>query len=567
MATRARSFGLDETFIEPQVLLPPPTRHALLVFLIALAAILHIGTAGWSDIHNGAEGFYAGGAREMLRMGSGLPSEQAAPPLVYWLLVVSYKIFGASAVAARLPIAAAMVASIALTFLIGERLAGYWRGFAAGLIHLCCLGPFVWGRTVTPEPVFGALLGAMIFCAVRGYQHAQGRRLWFAGVWLCAALAYLAVGVWGLIYPAAVFLLLAVLFREARLRFQKLLHWHYLIFFLCLILSWHIWTSSKGFSFTEPINVPGGLAPFVDPSGAESVPLLRFLLAQMIWLCPAILLVLPGAVFALRKIMRPHEFDFAGALPLAWAAVGFLPLLLVSERQDYHSISMWSAFALWAACAWDRMSNPLRLAGIGLIALFGVAIAVAAAVNAFGLLPPLPVSAWFGFRIVAIAAGASVVLASCIAGYLVWRNREEFALAAVMLSMVPVGLSAAEASARYGPYLSLANAARFVQLRLGETGEVLYEGSSHAGSSLRFYLDRPPMIVNKTPLPKQSASPGLAQAIDPEAAVERMGGADPVYLIIHNDRVPFWQGRLTERFHIYHQVTTCGPHVVINNQP
>ena len=55
----------------------------------------------------------------------------------YWLIILSYKIFGVTATAARLPIALAMIASIALTFLIGERLAGYWRGFAAGLIHLC----------------------------------------------------------------------------------------------------------------------------------------------------------------------------------------------------------------------------------------------------------------------------------------------------------------------------------------------------------------------------------------------------------------------------------------------
>ena len=59
MPAGTRTYGLHETLIEPKVLPPPPTRHALLAFLVALAAILHIGTVGWSDIQNGLEGYYA----------------------------------------------------------------------------------------------------------------------------------------------------------------------------------------------------------------------------------------------------------------------------------------------------------------------------------------------------------------------------------------------------------------------------------------------------------------------------------------------------------------------------
>jgi 4-amino-4-deoxy-L-arabinose transferase-like glycosyltransferase len=117
---------------------------------------------------------------------NGVPSLQT-PPLVYWLIVLSYKIFGVTAMSARLPVAIAMIASIALTFLIGERLAGYWRGFAAGLIHLCswCLRSV--GRHA--EPVFSAFIAGAIFCAICGYQRRQFRRAWFAGFWFCASLA------------------------------------------------------------------------------------------------------------------------------------------------------------------------------------------------------------------------------------------------------------------------------------------------------------------------------------------------------------------------------------------
>src|SRR5438552_14948107 len=176
MVAGARTFTLEDTLLEPQVLNPPPTRHALLISLLALAAILHLATAGWGDLYDGPEGQLAGGAREMLAThqwlsptNNGVPSLQT-PLLVYWLIVLSYKIFGVTAMSARLPVAIAMIASIALTFLIGERLAGYWRGFAAGLIHLCSGGAFLLGRAVTPMPVFSAFMAGAVLCAICGYQ-------------------------------------------------------------------------------------------------------------------------------------------------------------------------------------------------------------------------------------------------------------------------------------------------------------------------------------------------------------------------------------------------------------
>ena len=66
MVAGARTFTLEDTFLSPQILNPPPTRHALLAFLLALAAVLHIGTAGWGDLYDGEESRLAGGAKEMV---------------------------------------------------------------------------------------------------------------------------------------------------------------------------------------------------------------------------------------------------------------------------------------------------------------------------------------------------------------------------------------------------------------------------------------------------------------------------------------------------------------------
>src|ERR1700726_4240741 len=122
MVAGARTFSIRETLLEPQAIKPPPTRHALFVGLIALAMLLHIGTAGWGELYGETEGQYAGAAREMIELHSwliptndGVPRLQK-PPLLYWLIIASFKLFGINATAARLPIALAIVVSVALTF-------------------------------------------------------------------------------------------------------------------------------------------------------------------------------------------------------------------------------------------------------------------------------------------------------------------------------------------------------------------------------------------------------------------------------------------------------------------
>src|SRR5262249_52231022 len=222
MTAGARSLSLEETLLEPPALAPPPTRHALFVILIGLAALLHVATIGSGDLYSQTEGQYAGAAREMVETrqwfvptNDGAPRLQK-PPLLYWLIIISFKLFGVNAAAARLPVALAVVALAALTFLIGEKLTDYWRGFIAGLIYLSLCGTFLLARIVMPEPLVSVFIAGAIFCAVRGYQRRRNRRMWFAGFWICSAFACLTKGLLGIVYPVAVFLILSIFYREAR---------------------------------------------------------------------------------------------------------------------------------------------------------------------------------------------------------------------------------------------------------------------------------------------------------------------------------------------------------------
>jgi hypothetical protein len=74
-------------------------------------------------------------------------------------------------------------------------------------------------------------------------------------------------------------------------------------------------------------------------------------------------------------------------------------------------------------------------------------------------------------------------------------------------------------------------------------------------------------VVNQKPdpdLPLTAEQHNLF--LEESDALERWSAPRAVFLIIEQSRVDHWRDVLTKRFHVYHQVATCGTYAVLCNQ-
>jgi hypothetical protein len=251
-------------------------------------------------------------------------------------------------------------------------------------------------------------------------------------------------------------------------------------------------------------------------------------------------------------------------------AVGFLPLLLLGHTSAYSSMSMWGGFALWAALIWERTPRALLVVGLGFLVLVGATLGAltffAPQIPARFAPAGVPLVSWLELRRMLGITSVALGICAALAAYFAGRRRPEIALVAVLVSMIPIGLCLAESVSRMAPSFSLAGAARFLNPRLAEQGQVLFEGPLHRGSTLAFYLNRKFFLVNQQPDYFDRGPESQAKYLDEGFVLEVWNRSVPVYLIIDESRIPHWQELITARVHIFHQVTTSGHHVVLSNQ-
>jgi 4-amino-4-deoxy-L-arabinose transferase-like glycosyltransferase len=189
-------------FNNPDIFAPPPKKHELplhLAILVCVAALL-LFIRPSCPLLEPDESRYAEIPRQMLAEGHfvepiwrGQPYYHK-PPLLYWLIMLSYHLFGVHDWAARLVPTAASLGTVLVTYLWGRRTFGSRAGFVSALI-LCLSARFIYlGRMLTMD----ALLSLWVVVALAA-AHLAVRALrlewrWWITSALAAGLGLLTKG-------------------------------------------------------------------------------------------------------------------------------------------------------------------------------------------------------------------------------------------------------------------------------------------------------------------------------------------------------------------------------------
>ncbi len=163
------------------------SKAAILTLLAVLLFFSRLGTA----LQEPQEAYFAEAARQSLTEGHwAVPSVRGEaypdkPPLLCWLVMLSYSVFGVHDWAARLIPGAAGVATVLLAYFWGRRMVGALGGFVGALL-LCLAARFVYlERLLTTDSL---LTVCVIAALATGHVAVSNVRRSFVG-WLLSALA------------------------------------------------------------------------------------------------------------------------------------------------------------------------------------------------------------------------------------------------------------------------------------------------------------------------------------------------------------------------------------------
>jgi 4-amino-4-deoxy-L-arabinose transferase-like glycosyltransferase len=204
---------------------PVRFRVALWLWLGTLAFLVLLWGIGEIGLIDETEPLFVEAARWMYQTGDWITpyfngeTRFDKPPLIYWLMVLCFKIFGVNETAARLPSVFSAIIWVAMGGALLSRYGIPLSGGKAGPLFrqratwlgatmlLLNLNTYFWGRTGYADMLFATCLGGTFFAFFQAYaQRKSGKNnAWVWGFYICLSLAILTKG------PAALVLVGLVL--------------------------------------------------------------------------------------------------------------------------------------------------------------------------------------------------------------------------------------------------------------------------------------------------------------------------------------------------------------------
>src|SRR6202162_892073 len=318
-------------------------------------------------------------------------------PLIYWLMAIFYKIFGAADWVARLPVALASIALALLSASFGMWAFGELAGFYAGLCMATCVGLFLFTRIQIPDVMLTFTIALALWAFLRALDEGEKRpRLWAAILAASLGTGLLLKSLVGIVFPVAAALIYLFVTKQlfSRRTWQRLRPMSGLLIMLLIAVPWHVlatlrtppyfaWTLQSGpgqyHGFLWFYFVNEQLLCFLNlryPRDYNTVPRLYFWLFHLLWLFPWSVYLPAVAKLSFKPDDRAGQTRL---LALCWA--GFILIFFTfSTTQEYYSMPCYPALALLLGSAmatggaWVRRGTRVLTVIAGCAALTGIII-------------------------------------------------------------------------------------------------------------------------------------------------------------------------------------------------
>jgi 4-amino-4-deoxy-L-arabinose transferase-like glycosyltransferase len=281
------------------------------------------------------------------------------PPLLYWAVTISYKLFGVGEWQTRLPLALCVFGLIAATFIFGRRYFGREGGFYSAIVVATSLGVFVFTRFLISDVLVAMFLTLGLYFFLRASEQVQPSRSLCWALVSTIALGVLAKGLIAIVFPCLIIPVYLFLTGDLKKIWKLHLVSSAIIFFV-IAAPWHILASlrnpaipgtmAKGFFWSYFINEHvmrylGKRVPYdydkVD-LGLFWGMLLIFLIPWIVFLVPA-LREIPSKIRTWRSNLDSRSR--ANLFCAIWAVMIML-FFSFSSRQEYYSLPAIPALAL-----------------------------------------------------------------------------------------------------------------------------------------------------------------------------------------------------------------------------
>ena len=549
-------------------------------------------------------------ARNMLESGDwvigrldGVPYVEKAPA-IYWLMAISYRVFGVHDWAARIPVALAAILLAWLTWRYGRWAFGDRGGFYAGLVLATCVGLFLFTRIQIPDVMLTTCACFAFWSFQRALDDQEPRaRLWAGALGATLGIGLLTKGLIALVTPIGGMLLYLAVTRQlfSRQVWKRLHVSTGAAILLAIAAPWHVLATVRMppyFDFTlhsGPREYHGffwfyfineHVLRFLNlryPRDYDTVPRPAFWLLHLVWLFPWS--VFFPAVWG-RRFQPVNRAAQTRLLALCWT--GFLLLFLTfSTTQEYYSMPVYPALALLLGCAMTGESRWLKagLRIVGTLCLLAVAVIAvilyrvrrvptpgdisraleqhpAAYTLSLGHIGDLTLASFAYLRVPLIVAGVAFLIGAMGA----WALRGRRAFLTLALMMVVFFHAAHLALGTFDPYLSSRPLAEALLRAPG--GRLILNGAYYVFSSVFFYTNRPALLLNGrvTNLEYGSNAPGSAPVfIDDRQFPALWAQPERSYILTTKEDLPHLRALVgTEQLH---EVAESGGKFLFVNQP